>query len=170
MVALTGCRTARPRSLEVAVDMTIRVIHESRCPPLSDYPVLLHTAIDAQDCRGLAEFYRQLLGLQYRLGDAPPADGGEDDADWLVLLDPDGNRVLTVQQKADTAAPTWPSEQVPMQMHMDFKIPTVEELERHRRRAEDLGARLLFDRAQDENEPLYVLADPAGHPFCLLVQ
>jgi len=30
---------------------------------VSEYPVLLHTAIDARDGRSLAEFYRQLLGL-----------------------------------------------------------------------------------------------------------
>jgi hypothetical protein len=33
-----------------------------------------------------------------------------------------------------------------------------------------LGAHLLYDRSEDALEPLYVLADPAGHPFCLLVQ
>lgn len=137
---------------------------------MSGYPVLLHTAIDARDCRGLAEFYRRLLGLRYREGDEPPADGGADDADWLVLLDGDGTRVVTIQEKRDTTPPTWPSEDVPLQMHMDFKVPTVEELERHRERAEELGARVLHDRSEDEDEPLYVLADPAGHPFCLLVQ
>jgi catechol 2,3-dioxygenase-like lactoylglutathione lyase family enzyme len=137
---------------------------------VSDYPVLLHTAIDARDCRGLAEFYRELLGLHYRAGEEPPTDNSPDDADWLVLLDDHGNRVVTVQEKADTRAPTWPSEEVPMQMHLDFKVGTVEELERHRERAESLGARLLYDRSQDQGEPLYVLADPAGHPFCLLVQ
>ena len=93
-----------------------------------------------------------------------------DDADWLVLLDDDGNRVVTVQEKEETTPPTWPSELVPMQMHMDFKVPSVEELGRHRERAEALGARLLYDRSADDGEPLYVLADPAGHPFCLLVQ
>lgn len=134
------------------------------------YPVLLHTALDARDCRGLAEFYRQLLGLHYRDGEEPPADGAPDDADWLVLLDDDGRRVVTIQGKRDTTAATWPSEEVPMQMHMDFTVPTVDELARQRERAEELGARLLYDRAQDEGEPLYVMADPAGHPFCLLVQ
>jgi catechol 2,3-dioxygenase-like lactoylglutathione lyase family enzyme len=137
---------------------------------MSGYPVLLHTAIDARDCRGLAEFYRRLLGLRYRDGDEPPPDGSHDDADWLVLLDEDGNRVLTIQEKKDTTSPTWPAETVPMQMHMDFKVATAEDLERHRERAETLGARLLHDRSRDEGEPLYVLADPAGHPFCLLVQ
>lgn len=137
---------------------------------MADYPILLHTAIDAQDCRGLGEFYRELLGLKYREGEEPPTDGSVDDADWLVLLDGDGNRVLTIQEKKDTTPPTWPAEDVPIQMHMDFKVPTVEDLERHRERAEALGARVLYDRSLDAGEPLYVLADPAGHPFCLLVQ
>jgi catechol 2,3-dioxygenase-like lactoylglutathione lyase family enzyme len=137
---------------------------------VSDFPVLLHTAIDARDCRGLGEFYRRLLGLRYREGDEPPADGSPDGADWLVLVDDHGDRVLAIQEKKDTTAPTWPSEDLPMQMHMDFKVPTVDALKRHRERAEALGARLLHDRSRDEGEPLYVLADPAGHPFCLLVQ
>ena len=137
---------------------------------MSGYPVLLHTAIDARDCRALGEFYRQLLDLRYREGEEPPSNGSLDDVDWLVLLDEEGNRVLTIQEKKDTTPPTWPSEQVPMQMHMDFKVPDVEDLERHRERAEALGARLILDRSEDEDEPLYVLADPAGHPFCLLVQ
>ncbi len=137
---------------------------------MSEYPVLLHTAIDARDCRRVAEFYRELLGLRSRPGDEPPSDGSRDDADWLVLVDASGHRVVTVQHKADTTPPTWPSEEVPMQMHMDFRVPTTEDLERHRRRAEDLGATLLYDRSKDQGEPLYVMADPAGHPFCLLVQ
>lgn len=134
------------------------------------YPVLLHTVIDARDCRGLAEFYRQLLGLHYRAGEKPPSDGAADDADWLVLLNDAGERVLTVQEKKDTRPSTWPAEDVPMQMHMDFTVASIEELERHRVRAVELGARVLHDRSADNGEPLYVLADPAGHPFCLLVQ
>lgn len=133
------------------------------------FPILMHTAIDAPDCRHLAEFYRELLGLQYRPCDEPPADDSKDDADWLVLVDSQGQRVLTVQEKTDMVRPTWPSEEVSMQMHMDFRVPTIEELQRHRERAEALGATLLYDRSKDEGEPLYVLADPAGHPFCLLV-
>jgi catechol 2,3-dioxygenase-like lactoylglutathione lyase family enzyme len=137
---------------------------------MSDYPVLLHTAIDAADCRGLAEFYRELLGLHYREGEEPPTDGSPDDADWLVLLDDSGSRVVTIQQKLDTTPPTWPSERVPMQMHLDFTVPTGEELQRHRGRAEELGATLLYDRSADDGEPLLVVRDPAGHPFCLLVR
>jgi catechol-2,3-dioxygenase len=147
---------------------TVKAPRKEAC--VSSYPVLLHTAIDARDCRALGEFYRQLLGLRYREGEEPPTDGSPDDADWLVLLDHNGDRVLTIQEKKDTTPPTWPSEDVPIQMHMDFRVPSIEDLERHRERAETLGARLLYDRSKDEGEPLYVLADLAGHPFCLLVQ
>lgn len=134
-----------------------------------EFPELVHTAIDAVDCRGLAEFYRRLLGLRYREWDEPP-QGSADTADWLVLVSSEGRRVMAIQKKRDTAAPTWPSEAVPMQMHMDFAVSSVAELERHRERAESIGARVLLDRTDDPDEPLYVLADPAGHPFCLLVR
>jgi len=33
----------------------------------------------------------------------------------------------------------------------------------------DADAVVLFDRSADADEPLYVLAGPADHPFCLLV-
>jgi catechol 2,3-dioxygenase-like lactoylglutathione lyase family enzyme len=135
---------------------------------MSDYPRLLHTAIDTTDPRGLAEFYRLLLGLHYRPGDEPPVDG-EDDADWLVLLDEDGGRVLAIQGVERLERTTWPSHDVPMQMHVDFTVPSRGDLERHRERAEGLGAETLLDRTGDEGEPLYVLADPSGHPFCIFV-
>jgi catechol 2,3-dioxygenase-like lactoylglutathione lyase family enzyme len=135
---------------------------------MSEYPRLLHTAIDTTDARRLAEFYRLLLGLQYRPGDEPPVDG-EDDADWLVLLDQGGGRVLAIQEVERLERTTWPTHDVPMQMHLDFTVPSRDELERHRERAEELGAEILLDRTDDEGEPLYVLADPSGHPFCLFV-
>lgn len=136
---------------------------------MSDYPQLLHTAIDTTDVRALAEFYRQLLGLQYRQGDEPPADSDADDADWLVLVDPDGARQLAFQRVERLERTTWPTHDVPMQMHLDLTVPSLDELRRHRERAESLGARLLLDRTDDSDEPLYVLADPAGHPFCIFV-
>jgi catechol 2,3-dioxygenase-like lactoylglutathione lyase family enzyme len=129
----------------------------------------MHTALDTTDARGLADFYRQLLGLRYRPGDEPPTDDTPDDADWLVLVDDGGNRKLAFQQVSTLPPSTWPTQDVPMQMHVDFAVPTVEDLQRHRRRAEDLGAKVLLDRTEEGGEPLYVLADPAGHPFCLLV-
>ena len=129
----------------------------------------MHTALDATDCRELAEFYRAFLGLRYRPGDEPPDGGRVDEADWLVLVDEFGQRVLAFNQVASLARPTWPTDEVPKQMHHDFRVSGVAELEEQRRRAEELGAVLLYDRSDDEAEPLYVLADPAGHPFCVLV-
>jgi len=136
---------------------------------VSGFPELMHTALDATDVRGLAEFYRELLGVRYRPGDEPPTDGSADDEDWLVLVDADGGRVLAFQEVPTLDRPTWPSHDVPKQMHLDFRVPTVAELQRHRERAQRLGAMVLLDRTDDPDEPLYVLADPAGHPFCILV-
>lgn len=136
---------------------------------MAEYPRLLHTAIDTTDARALAEFYRQLLGLQYRQGDDPPAVGIADDADWLVLVDHHGARKLAFQQVERLERTTWPEHDVPMQMHLDFTVSSLDELRRQRARAESLGAHLLLDRTDDANEPLYVLADPSGHPFCIFV-
>jgi catechol 2,3-dioxygenase-like lactoylglutathione lyase family enzyme len=136
---------------------------------VTEYPQLLHTAIDTTDPRGLAEFYREFLGLHYREGDEPPTDGSPDDADWLVLVDGRGNRKLAFQQVERLERTTWPEHDVPMQMHVDFTLSSFAELQRHRDRAESLGATLLLDRTDDPDEPLYVLADPSGHPFCIFV-
>lgn len=54
-------------------------------------------------------------------------------------------------------------------MHLDLTVPTVADLERQHRRALDLGATLLLDRVDDPHEPLYLYADPAGHPICIFV-
>ena len=133
---------------------------------MAEYPQLLHTAIDTTDARALAEFYRQLLGLRYRQGDESASDG---DADWLVLVDSDGARKLAFQQVERLERTTWPTHDVPMQMHLDFTVSSLKELQRQRERAETLRAQLLLDRTDDSNEPLYVLADPSGHPFCIFV-
>lgn len=136
---------------------------------MAEYPQLLHTVLDTTQPRELAEFYRQLLGLQYRPGDEPPPAGAPDEADWLVLVDADSVRKLAFQQVDSLPRTTWPRHDVPMQLHVDFTVHSLAELTRQRQRAEALGARLLLDRTDDSDEPLYVLADPSGHPFCLFV-
>lgn len=135
---------------------------------MSDFPHLLHTVLDTPDVRGLAEFYRRLLGLQYRPGDELP-ESGADDADWLVLTDASGRRMLAFQFTEALKRTTWPSPEVPMQMHLDLTVPDRAALSAQHARALELGAELLFDRTDDADEPLYVYADPAGHPFCIFV-
>jgi hypothetical protein len=58
---------------------------------------------------------------------------------------------------------------VPQQLHLDLSVGSVAELDEQHERALALGARLLEDRSDDEDEPLRVYADPAGHPFCVFV-
>ncbi|MTB88991.1 VOC family protein [Aeromicrobium senzhongii] len=134
---------------------------------MSAFPQLRQTVIDATDVRRTAEFYRELLGLQYRPGDEPRAD--EDQADWLVLRHPDGSGALAFQQVDRLDQTTWPDPDVPMQLHLDCTVPDLAELRRQRARAEALGASLLMDQSVDAEEPLFVMADPEGHPFCLFV-
>lgn len=132
-------------------------------------PKLQSFVLDTTDARGLAEFYRQLLGLEYRKGDEPPPEGTPDDADWLVLLPPDGSWRLAFQQTDGVRPTTWPGDEVPQQMHLDTSVDSVEELDRQHERAISLGATLRFDRSDDPEEPLRVYADPAGHTFCVFV-
>lgn len=134
------------------------------------YPRLLQTVLDATDVRSLAEFYRQLLGLVYRPGDEPPGDGHADDADWLVLTDSTGVRKLAFQQVDELPRATWPRPDVPQQLHLDLTVPDRAALDRQRDRALALGAELRLDRSADPGEPLYALADPAGHTFCIFVR
>ena len=125
--------------------------------------------LDCVDTRGLAEFYRQLLDLAYRPGDEPPAPGQPDPrgADWLVLH---GAGVhLAFQHVERLPEATWPEGPVPQQLHLDLTVGSIQDLDAHHERALSLGARLLLNRHDDPDEPLYVYADPAGHPFCIFV-
>jgi hypothetical protein len=138
---------------------------------LASVPVLRQVVLDTTDARTLAEFYRRLLGFTYRAGDEPP-EAGEDDErgrDWLGLCSPDGATCIAFQQVSHLLAPTWPRDGVPQQLHLDLTVPALDDLNRQHERALELGARLLEDSSDDEEEPLRVYADPAGHPFCIFV-
>ena len=135
---------------------------------MTAHPRIAQVVLDTDDARGLAEFYRALFGLAYREGDEPPPPGEPDPrgTDWLVLRNP-GAVQLAFQQVDDYAPPVWGE---PGQMlHLDTVVESVEQLEQARQRAEALGAQVRLDRTDDPDEPLYVLVDPAGHPFCIFV-
>ena len=134
---------------------------------MTSYPRIVQVVLDTTDVRGLAEFYRELFGLEYRAGDEPPPPG-QPDRDWLVLRHPDGPQ-LAFQQTDGVRPSTWPDDAVPQMFHLDTNVTTREELEIQRGRALALGATQLLDRTDDTDEPLYVFADPAGHPFCIFV-
>jgi catechol 2,3-dioxygenase-like lactoylglutathione lyase family enzyme len=135
------------------------------------FPALRSVVLDATDARALAEFYRQLLGFEYREGDEPPPEGMDDLAgrNWLVLLHPSGSPRLAFQHVEALSRSSWPGAEVPQQLHLDFSVPDAPTLTAQHDRALALGARLLLDRFEDPFEPLYVYADPEGHPFCIFV-
>jgi catechol 2,3-dioxygenase-like lactoylglutathione lyase family enzyme len=132
---------------------------------MDEFPRLGQVVLDTTDVRGLAEFYRQLLGLDYRPGDEP-AD--PDDRDWLVLRNPGGSQ-LAFQRTEALPRSTWPDSAVPQQLHLDITVSSKEVLDAQHERVLGLGAELRLDRSDDEEEPLRVYADPAGHPFCIFV-
>lgn len=134
-------------------------------------PVLRQTVLDCPHPRELAEFYRLLLGLDYRPGDEAPPSGEPDPRgdDWLVLHEPGGRPLLAFQRVEGLPRSTWPSLDVPQMLHLDTTVPSVEDLQSVHAHALELGARLVLDRTDDPDEPLYVYADPAGHPFCVFV-
>lgn len=143
---------------------------------LRKVPRIRQVVLDCPDPRALAEFYRQLFGLEYRPGDEPPAPGQPDPngADWLVLRGAAGAEIagvvgLAFQQVPVLPAPTWPDGPRPQMLHLDSTVPTVEDLFVQLQRALELGGRMLQDRSEDPDEPLFVVADPAGHPLCIFV-
>jgi catechol 2,3-dioxygenase-like lactoylglutathione lyase family enzyme len=135
------------------------------------FPAWRQVVLDTTDARGLAEFYRRLLGYAYRPGDEPPGPGRDDERgrDWLVIRPPSGFPGLAFQQVAAMPATTWPEPGVPQQLHLDLTVADRAELDRQHERALALGARLRYDRSADPEEALRVYADPAGHLFCIFV-
>jgi hypothetical protein len=127
---------------------------------------LRQTVLDCTNPRELAEFYRQLLGWSYRPGHEQTDPDGDD---WLNLRAPDGGHGLAFQKTERLPRSTWPSPEVPQQLHLDISVPTLEEFEAEHEHVLALGGELIFDRSDDEEEPLRVYADPAGHPFCIFV-
>jgi hypothetical protein len=132
---------------------------------------LRQVVLDCTDARRLAEFYRQLLDYPYRPGDEPPSAGEADPKgqDWLVLRNPAGGCHIAFQQVDDLPEATWPHGDHPQMSHLDLTVSTVAALDAAHDLALALGARPLYDRSEDPQEPLRVYADPAGHPFCIFV-
>lgn len=128
-----------------------------------DYPTLIAPCLDAEDAPALASFWKELLGLPYR-----PDQGPEEEPGFIVINGHDGAPQLAIQAVESLPRATWPSSDVPAQAHLDLFVRDRVSQARHVARAVQLGARVLDDRSGDDRDPLVVLADPAGHPFCLI--
>ncbi len=110
-----------------------------------------HIVIDCPDPAGLAAFYAELLGL--------PVTYSSDD--FVVVAANDRTSGLAFQLAPDHTPPTWPDNAVPQQFHLDIMVDDVPAAAE---RVLAIGARRLEGSAEGAN----VLADPAGHPFCLI--
>lgn len=127
------------------------------------FPKLIAPVLDAEDGVALAEFWKSFLGLGYR-----PNQGPEDDPRFIVIDRSDGSPALAVQHVNKLVRADWPSGPNPQQAHLDLSVADRDDQQEQVARAVELGATVLDDRSDDDADPLVVLADPAGHPFCLI--
>ena len=109
-------------------------------------------AIDCPDPVALAAFYGALL--DWKVVEDPP--------DWAEVR-ADHGQCICFQRVENYAAPAWPSQDRPQQMHLDV---VVDDLDAAETAVLELGA------TKHEHQPgttFRVFLDPAGHPFCLCV-
>ena len=111
------------------------------------------TVLGTPDPRGLAAFYRELLGWE-QVWDEP---------EWVMLRPSGGGSGLSFQLEPEHVAPVWPAApgDQQMQLHLDIGV---DNLEAAVARAVALGA---VQAAHQPQSDVRVLLDPAGHPFCL---
>jgi catechol 2,3-dioxygenase-like lactoylglutathione lyase family enzyme len=114
---------------------------------------LSSTVLGTSDPRGLADFYRELLGWEVRV----------DRPEWVVLKPHDGATGLSFQREDGHVPPSWPAAPGDQQMQAHLDI-VVDDLAAGVARATSLGASVAALQPQDD---VRVLLDPAGHPFCL---
>lgn len=107
--------------------------------------------LDCADPQTLALFYGALTGMHERFSTAE-----------FVALTGDSGCDLGFQRIDGYQPPQWPSQDVPQQLHLDFRT---DDLDATEKLALELGA------AKPDQQPgdgrWRVLLDPAGHPFCL---
>ena len=111
------------------------------------------TAVEAPDPAALARFYSELLGWPV----------GHEEPGTSVLAAPVGSVYVVFQQAPGYSAPVWPPVDGAQRamMHFDFQVGDLDSAVED---AVALGASLAADQPQ---ENVRVLLDPAGHPFCL---
>jgi predicted enzyme related to lactoylglutathione lyase len=108
-------------------------------------------AIDCADPGDLAKFYAALLDWKI-----------VDEDDWVEVRSDDG-QCIAMQRVEGYNPPTWPSQHVPQQMHLDIDVDDLDDAE---------AAVIALGATKHEHQPgteFRVMLDPAGHPFCLCV-
>ena len=128
-------------------------------PASPSSPVTLGSVvIDTDEPRRLADFYAALLGWEVTWADD----------EWVEVrpAGPAGDGVgvakLAFQLVINFTPPTWPTQTVPQQYHLDCYVADLDEGEAH---ALEVGARRMPPAGGDGG--FRVFLDPSGHPFCL---
>jgi uncharacterized protein YndB with AHSA1/START domain len=107
------------------------------------------TTVDCADPAALADFYAALTAGAVIVRQPH----------WALIRTDDGE--IAFQATPGYQPPTWPDPAASSQMHLDFYVT---DRTATQKRALELGA-TKYD--YQPNEHCTVLADPAGHPFCL---
>lgn len=125
--------------------------------PHSTGPIarLAAVALDCPDPEALAAFYGALLGVGI--------DPEESEGDWVELRRLPGSPALAFQRVDDHRPPEWPGAEHPQQLHLDLAVPDL-----------DAGEAAVLARGARKHEvqpgeSFRVFLDPAGHPFCLVI-
>ncbi|MEU9113145.1 VOC family protein [Streptomyces sp. NPDC048483] len=116
------------------------------------------TVLDCPDPRALAAFYAEMLGWQ--------VEGAEDD-EWVEVLGPAGRTLAFQRVDGGYRPPSWPGQEQPQQLHLDFDVRTAD-IDEAEAKVIRLGAKLV--RPDDGERDFRVYLDPAGHPFCLCMK
>jgi catechol 2,3-dioxygenase-like lactoylglutathione lyase family enzyme len=107
--------------------------------------------IDCPDPDSLATFYQELLGMQ-RV---------QDDEDWIVIGDTPDRPGIAFARVPNYRPPTWPTGERPQYRHFDVRVADLDA-------AEQAALRLGATPLSREGLTSRIMADPVGHPFCLV--
>ncbi|MFI2736989.1 VOC family protein [Streptomyces sp. NPDC018711] len=116
---------------------------------------LTAVTLDCDDPMALAAFYHRATGI-------PLADRSDDE--FAGLRGADGGLFLGFQRVEGYRPPSWPGQEVPQQLHLDFDV---EDLDEATARLVEWGATVPAEQPRPDR--WRVVLDPAGHPFCLSV-
>jgi catechol 2,3-dioxygenase-like lactoylglutathione lyase family enzyme len=108
--------------------------------------------IDCPDPDRLATFYAELLSMQ-RV---------QDEGDWVVIGDAADRPGLAFERVTNYRPPTWPEGERPQYRHFDVRVDDLDV-------AEQAALALGATRLPGGGETTRIMADPVGHPFCLIL-
>jgi hypothetical protein len=107
--------------------------------------------VDCADPGALAAFYCAAAGAELTHED--------EDSAWVVMA----GVTWIYRMVDDYRAPTWPSSEVPLQVHLEFYVDDLVQAEKV---LHGYGATSVSPQP-NPGRGLIVMLDPAGRPFCI---